>query len=154
MTDLMPRSLRKARARIGIVAFAGEELFDARDQADAVFRHHAIGGVSWREDERPGAAKFVADRVDLAVAAAFRRPDRLKIRPPFPPLAQRWIDMAAVQRNLLGHFAGTHDACKYLLPNAFLTPTGKAVVDGLVRTKFSGAILPTATNLQHMHDPA
>jgi hypothetical protein len=27
--------------------------------------------------------------VDFAVAAAFRKPDRLKIRPPFPPLAQR-----------------------------------------------------------------
>jgi hypothetical protein len=27
--------------------------------------------------------------VDLAVAAAFRKPDRLEISPPFPPLAQR-----------------------------------------------------------------
>src|SRR6201988_4860589 len=90
MTGLMPRSLRKARiASLG--AFVGEGLFDARDQADAFFRHHAIGGVSWREEERPGAAKFVDHRVDFAVAAAFCRPDRLKIRPPFPPLAQRWI---------------------------------------------------------------
>jgi hypothetical protein len=76
---------------IGILAFVGEELFDARDQADAFFGHHAIGGIAWREDERPGAAIFVDNRVDLAVAAAFCRPDRLKIRPPFPPLAQRWI---------------------------------------------------------------
>jgi hypothetical protein len=28
--------------------------------------------------------------VDLAVAAALRDPDRLKISPFFPPLAQRW----------------------------------------------------------------
>jgi hypothetical protein len=70
---------------IGIVAFVGEELFDTRDQADAFFRHHAIGGIARREDERPGAAEFVDHRMDLAVAAAFRRPDRLKIRPPFPP---------------------------------------------------------------------
>jgi hypothetical protein len=27
--------------------------------------------------------------VDFAVLAAFGEPDRLKIRPPFPPLAQR-----------------------------------------------------------------
>src|SRR5881398_3214799 len=46
--------------------------------------------------------------------------------------------MAAVQRNLFGRIAGTRDACKYLLPNAFLTPTGKAVVDRLVRTIFFG----------------
>src|ERR1700746_3708262 len=64
------------------------------------------------------------------------------------------FDMAAVQRNLFGRIAGTRDACKYRLPNAFLTPPGKAVVDRLVRTIFFGAILPAATNLQHMHDPA
>ena len=74
---------------IGIVAFVGEELFDARDQADAFFRYYTVGGVSWREDERLGAAKFVDYRMDLAVAAALRSPDRLKICPPFPPLAQR-----------------------------------------------------------------
>jgi hypothetical protein len=64
------------------------------------------------------------------------------------------FDMAAVQRDLLGHFAGTGDACEDLLPNAFLAPPGEAVVDRLVRTIFLGAILPAATDLQHMHDPA
>ena len=70
---------------VGIVGFVGEQFLDARDQAHAVFGHHAIGGVSGREDEGPGPTEFIDDRVDLAVAAAFRNTDRLKIGPPFPP---------------------------------------------------------------------
>jgi hypothetical protein len=62
--------------------------------------------------------------------------------------------MAAIQCNLFGRIAWTGDAFEYLLPNAFLAPAGEAVVDGLVRTIFFGAILPAATNLQHMHDAA
>jgi hypothetical protein len=57
------------------------------------------------------------------------------------------FDMAAVHRDLLGHFAGTGDAGEYLLPNAFLAPPGEAVVDRLVGTVFFGAILPAAANL-------
>lgn len=81
--------LEESADGVGVISFVGEELFDAGDQTDAFFRHHAIGGIARREDERPGPAKFVDHRVDLAVAAAFRKPDRLEISPPFPPLAQR-----------------------------------------------------------------
>ncbi len=45
----------------------------------------ASAGVSGREDEGPGPTEFVDDRVDLAVATAFRNTDRMKIGPPFPP---------------------------------------------------------------------
>lgn len=82
--------LEKSADRVGIVAFVGEEFFDAGQEADAFLCHHAIGGIARREDERPGPAGRVDDCVDLAVAAAFCDPDRLMISPPFPPLAQRW----------------------------------------------------------------
>lgn len=52
-------------------------------------RERDLGGVAWREDHHPRAEKLIDDRVDFAVAAAFRKPDRLKIRPPVPPLAKR-----------------------------------------------------------------
>ena len=52
-------------------------------------RHDAIGGVARRQDQHPRAEKRIDDRVEFAVAAAFREPDRLKFGPPFPPLAQR-----------------------------------------------------------------
>jgi hypothetical protein len=74
--------LEESPDRIGIVALVGEEFLDAGDEADAFFGHPTIGGIARREDERPGSAKPVHDRMDLAVAAAFRKPDRLKIRPP------------------------------------------------------------------------
>jgi hypothetical protein len=75
--------------RIGVIAFVGEQFLDARNEANAGFRHDAIGNVAWCQDEDPRPAKLIDYRVDLAVAAALRSPDRLKICPPFPPLAQR-----------------------------------------------------------------
>jgi hypothetical protein len=71
--------------RIGVIAFVSEKFFNAGDEAHAFFRHHTIGGISGRENEGPGPAEFVDYRMDLAVAAAFRKADRLKIGPPFPP---------------------------------------------------------------------
>ena len=75
----------KRSDRIAIVAFIGEEFFDAGDEAHTFFRHRAIGGVAGRENEGPGSAEFVDDRMNLAVLTAFRDPDRLNIGPPFPP---------------------------------------------------------------------
>jgi hypothetical protein len=37
----------------------GDKLFDARDQADSVFGHHAIGGIVGGENGYPGSAKGV-----------------------------------------------------------------------------------------------
>jgi len=82
--------LEKGPDRIGIIALVGEEFFDAGNKADTVFGHRAIGYVARCEDEGPRPAKLVDYRMELAVTAAFRMPDRLKICPPFPPLAQRW----------------------------------------------------------------
>ena len=41
-----------------------------------------------------------------------------------------------------------------LVEHAKRAPAQQPIVDGLVRTVFFGAILPAATNLQNMHDPA
>ncbi len=83
-------AFEKGAKRIRIVALVSNEFLDARDQADAFLRHDAIGGVARREDQHPRPEILIDDRMDFAVAAAFRAPDRLKFWPPFPPLAQRW----------------------------------------------------------------
>jgi hypothetical protein len=75
--------------RIGVVALIRQKFLDDGDQADAFLRHDTVGGVSRREDQHPRAEKLIDNRVDFAVVAAFRKPDRLKFGPPFPPLAQR-----------------------------------------------------------------
>ncbi len=93
----MPRSFKNAPDRVRIIALVGEELLDPGDQADAFLSHHAIGGVAWRQDERPRPAGRVDDRVDLAVSAALRKPDRLKIRPPFSAVGTAvYFHMAAI----------------------------------------------------------
>ena len=75
----------KGPDRVSVIALVGKKFFDAGDEAHAFFGHHAIGGVAGSKDERPGSAEFVDERIDLAVAAPFRKPDRLKFGPPFPP---------------------------------------------------------------------
>ena len=78
----------KGAKRIRVITFVGQK-FLAGDQADAFLRHDAIGGVARREDQYPRAEKLIDDRVDFAITAALREPDRLEFGPPFPPPAQR-----------------------------------------------------------------
>ena len=75
--------------RIGVISLVGHKLGDARDQAHAGFRHHAIGGVAGRQHECPWTALVINNRMNFAVPAAFGDADRLRLGPPFPPLAQR-----------------------------------------------------------------
>ena len=62
--------------------------------------------------------------------------------------------MATIERNRFWRLGWSGDAFEDLLPDAFFAPAREAIIDGLVRTVFFGAILPAATNLQNMHDPA
>jgi hypothetical protein len=66
-------------------------LTDAGDKADAGFCHHTICGVARREDQDQGTAKVVDNRMDLGISTTFGDAYSLRLRPPFPPLAQRWI---------------------------------------------------------------
>ena len=77
--------------RIGVVSLVGQEFSDARDQAHAGFGNDAVGRVAGCQYEYPWTAVIIDDRMDLAVPAAFGDAYRLRLCPPFPPLAQRWI---------------------------------------------------------------
>jgi hypothetical protein len=76
---------------IGVVPFVRHQLADAGDQADACFGHDTVGGIAGRENECPRTAPLIDNRVYLAVAAALGDAYRLRLGPPFPPVAQRWI---------------------------------------------------------------
>ena len=54
--------------------------------------------------------------------------------------------------NVIG--ACCDQGAKQLLPEASRGPSMKAIIDCRRRTVARGAILPAATALQHMHDPA
>jgi len=77
--------------RIGVVSLVGHKFSDARDQAHAGFGNDAVGRVAGCQYEYPWTAVIIDNRMDLAVPAAFSDAYRLRLSPPFPPLAQRWI---------------------------------------------------------------
>jgi len=83
--------LEESAKSISVVSLIGDKLRNAWDQAHTSFRHNAIGSVAGRQHEHPRAALFVDNRMNLAVSTAFGDAYRLRLRPPFPPLAQRWI---------------------------------------------------------------
>ena len=62
--------------------------------------------------------------------------------------------MAGIQRRLFRRLGRRRNRLEYLLPNASLAPTGKAIVDRLVGPYSFGQSCPAAANLQNMHDPA
>lgn len=140
---------------VSVVTFVGKELFDARNQTDAFLCYDTIGDVAGREDKCPWPAMFVDHRVDFAVAPALRKPDRLKISPPVPAIgAAVDLNMGTIERGRFWRLRWSGNAFEYLLPDTFFAPTREAIIDGLGGTVFSGAVLPAATNLQNMHDPA
>src|SRR3989442_5613110 len=62
--------------------------------------------------------------------------------------------MAAVERHWPGCFARGSDCSEDVLPNSPLAPAREAIIDRLVRTIPRRAVLPAASALLHMHDPA
>jgi hypothetical protein len=106
-------------------------------------------------EARTDSARVIYHRMDFAVASALRKPDRLKNQTPFSAIgAAVDFDMATIERSGFRRLGWSGDAFDYLLPDAFFAPAGEAIIDGLARTVFFGAILPAATDLQNMHDPA
>jgi hypothetical protein len=88
---LDPTFFEKAAKRIGVVSLVRYQFSDARNQAHARFGHDAVSCVARRQYEYPRTALIIDNRMDLAIPTAFGDPYRLCLRPPLPPLAQRWI---------------------------------------------------------------
>jgi hypothetical protein len=97
-----------------------------------ILRHNAVGGVARREDQRPRPDMHVDDRMDFAVAAAFRDPDCLRFGPPFPPLAQRWaLTWELSNASCPGGPDGTATVSNILCQIPALAPAGETIVDRL-----------------------
>jgi hypothetical protein len=88
---LDPTLFEPSAKRIGVVAFIRHQFGNTRDQTCACFGDGAVGNIAGREHEYPGPALLVDNRVNLAVSPAFGDADRLRLGPPCPPVAQRWI---------------------------------------------------------------
>ena len=88
---LDPTFFKEATKRIGIVPLVCYQFGDAVDQAHAGFGHNAVSRVARRQYKYPWTAPIIDNRMDLAVPTAFGDAYRLRLGPPLPPLAQRWI---------------------------------------------------------------
>ena len=74
---------------VGVVGFIGEQLADRAGSLDELCSDRDVVGIAGRQDEDARTPLFVGKRVELARAAAARRPERLLEGPPFPPAAER-----------------------------------------------------------------
>jgi len=74
---------------IGIICRIGGSDLWWRQRAGQGGGHADIAALAGRHFERDGPAGAVTDRMDLGRSATARAADRLRIRPPFPPAAER-----------------------------------------------------------------
>ena len=74
---------------IGVVAFVGQDVAGAAGAGEQLRRDGDVGDVAGSERQREGAADDVGEDVDFGRLTAARGADRLSLRPPFPPKAER-----------------------------------------------------------------
>ena len=89
--DVGDRALRLDQVADAVAVIGAVGMDDAaRGQvAQQCFRRAAVGGLARRQVEGERPALRIGDGVDLGVAAASTDADRLGVRPPFPPAAER-----------------------------------------------------------------
>ncbi len=74
---------------VGVVALVAEEVFDAGQGFDQRRGGRDVGDIARREDQAEGAADDIGKRMNFRGFPAAREADRLGLRPPFPPKAER-----------------------------------------------------------------
>ena len=86
----MPLRAQVSAQPVGVVALVGDQ---AADPAGRVGQHGwrggDVAGVAGRQQQDAGPAEDVGEGVDLGGLAAARGADGLRLRPPFPPWAER-----------------------------------------------------------------
>ena len=74
---------------VAVIGAVGMDDAAPRQGVQQVLGSTAVGGLSGRQQEGERSALSVGDGVDLGVATASADADRLDVRPPFPPAAER-----------------------------------------------------------------
>ena len=74
---------------VGVVALVAQHVARALGSLQQRRRDGDVGDVAGRQRQGVGAADRVGEGVDFRGLSAARRADRLAMRPPFPPKAER-----------------------------------------------------------------
>jgi hypothetical protein len=75
---------------MAVVGGVGGQATACRNCADQRCRDSNVAEMARRHFDGDGASARVGDGVDFRGAAAPRAANRLRLRPPFPPAAERW----------------------------------------------------------------
>jgi hypothetical protein len=92
---------KKATQTIAVVGGVGSQATACRNSDDQGCRDANVAEMARRHFDGDGASTRVDDGVDLRAAAAARTANRLRLRPPFPPAAERWA--LAVVLSMVDH---------------------------------------------------
>ena len=80
---------RRKRRRPSLVGGVGSQAAACRNSGDQGCRDSNVAEMARRHFDGDGASARVDDGVDFRGAAAARTANRLRLRPPFPPAAER-----------------------------------------------------------------
>jgi hypothetical protein len=80
---------KKATQTIAVVGGVGGQASAWRNAADQGCRDSNVAEMARRHFDGDGASARIDDGVDFRGAAAARTANRLRLRPPFPPAAER-----------------------------------------------------------------
>jgi hypothetical protein len=92
--------------------------------------------------------------MDLGRASAARAADRLAVRPPFPPLAERWALMVELSIATAPVIPLDPVSLEHLKPDPLPAPSIEPVVDRRVGAVGSWTVALTPARTKHVHDPA
>ena len=80
---------KKATQTIAVISRVGSQAPACRNSGDQGCRDTNVAEMAGRHFDGDGASARVDDGVDFRGAAAARTANRLRLRPPFPPAAER-----------------------------------------------------------------
>lgn len=81
-----PQSFPEA---VRVIAFVRQKIPGPFERCQKAGRRLDVGDVAGGQGEREGAAQHIGQGMDLGGVAAARGADALRLRPPFPPKAER-----------------------------------------------------------------
>ena len=76
---------------VGIVALVAEQVSHTPRAFEQRRRGLYVADIAGGQHQRVGAAQHIGQGMDLGCPAAARTTDRLRLAPPFPPNAERWV---------------------------------------------------------------
>jgi hypothetical protein len=151
----LPRPKCAMNDAVAVVSTVGMDDAACRQIREQFLGRTAVCRLAWRQMEGAWPAFFIGDRVDLGVPTTAADADRLGVRPPLPPAADRCAFTCVLSMSIsTGGPPAAARASKTASQTPLLGPALVPVVECLHRPEDRRRILPAAAGQQHVDDPA